>query len=89
MTTAQLLEIWHKHPAQSHLAKLATWELPGDDSRQEQELRDALTQLELQWTEQQIRQIPPRIAEQGPDQRSQLLALQQKRQALISALQGD
>ena len=90
MTTAQLLEIWHSHPAQSHLAKLATWNLPGDETHQQRELRDALTQLELQWTEARIRRIPCPVSLTW----GRMSALQtagitaKKRQALISALQG-
>jgi DNA primase len=88
MTTAQLLELWREHPAHSHLQKLATWQLPGDDERMAQEFRDVVTGLELQWTETIIERMP-RIVDLGPEERKQLLALQQRRQQLIGALQGD
>ena len=87
MSTAQLLELWHEHPAQSHLNILATWQLPGEASQQAQEFHDAITGLELQWTETRIG-LMPKIIELGPEERQQLLALQQHRQALIENLQG-
>ncbi|NNL95763.1 MAG: DNA primase, partial [Xanthomonadales bacterium] len=88
MTTAQILEIWHDHPAKSHLNTLATWQLPGDDSRMAQEYRDAVVGLELQWTDVQIARMP-KIVELAAEQRKKLLSLQQRRQELIAALQGD
>jgi DNA primase len=87
MTTAQLLELWHDHPAQSHLNTLATWTLPGEDSRLAQEFRDAVTGLELQWTEARIARMP-KIVDLAAEDRRTLLALQQRRQALIEALRG-
>jgi len=87
MTTAQLLELWHDHPARSHLDKLATWQLPGDDERLAQEFQDAVTGIELQWTESLIGSMP-RIVDMGPEDRKKLLALQQRRQELLAALQG-
>jgi len=88
MTTAQLLELWHDHPAQSHLDKLATWQLSGDEDQLAGEFRDAVTRLELQWTESRIARMP-RIIELGPEERSELLALQRRRQELIRSLQGE
>ena len=88
MTTAQLLELWHEHPAQSHLNKLATWQLPGDPEQQAREFRDAVTGLELQWTESRIARMP-KIVDLGTEERRELLALQQRRQELIDCLQGD
>jgi DNA primase len=88
MTTAQLLELWHDNPAQSHLEKLATWSLPGEDDRLLQEFRDAVTGMELQWTESMIAGMP-KFSELGPEERKELLALQRRRQELIGALQGD
>jgi DNA primase len=88
MTTAQLLELWRDHPAHSHLLKLATWQLPGDDERVAREFRDVVTGLELQWTETLIERMP-RIVDLGPEERKTLLALQQRRQQLIGDLQGD
>ena len=88
MTTAQLLELWHEHPAQSHLNKLATWQLPGEESRLIQEFRDAVTGLELQWTESRIARMP-KIVELGAEEKQQLLALQRHRQELIESLNGE
>jgi DNA primase len=88
MTTAQLLELWREHPAQSHLRTLATWQLPGEDKMLAQEFRDAVTGLELQWTETQIRQMP-KIVDLGKDEKARLLQLQQRRQELIQTLQGE
>ena len=88
MTTAQVLELWHSHSAQSHLMTLAAWRLHGEDSQLAQEFRDAVTGLELQWTETQIAQMP-KIVDLTAEDRTKLLALQQKRQELIDALQGE
>ena len=88
MTTAQLLELWYDHPAQSHLNTLATWQLPGEEKRLEQEFRDAVTGLELQWTEARIARMP-KIVDLGQEERTNLLALQQQRQQLIGVLQGE
>ena len=88
MTTAQVLELWHGHTAQSHLNTLAAWRLHGEDSLLAQEFRDAVTGLELQWTETQIAQMP-KIVDLAAEERTKLLALQQKRQVLIGALQGE
>jgi DNA primase len=88
MTTAQLLEIWHDTSSQSHLDTLATWQLPGEDSRLEQEYRDAVTGLELQWTEAQITRMP-KIVDLTTGDRNKLLSLQQRRQELIGSLQGE
>lgn len=89
MTTAQLLELWRDHPAQPHLRTLATWPLAGEAGQQAQEFRDALTALELQWTEARIEMMPRRVLELGVDEQRTLLALQQRRQALRRALAGD
>ena len=53
-----------------------------------QEFRDAVTGLELQWTEVQISRTP-KIVDLGPEEKAILLQLQQHRQALIDALQGE
>ncbi len=87
MTTAQLLELLHDHPAQEHLAKLASWQLPGDPERQALEFRDAVTGIRLQWTEALLARMP-RIVEQSSAQREQFLELQQRRQALKNSLQA-
>ncbi len=88
MTTAQLLELWRDHPAQSHLNLLATWSIPGEESRLAQEFMDAVTGLELQWTDTQIARMP-KIVDLGMEERKKLLLLQQRRQQLIGALQGE
>ena len=88
MTTAQLLELWRDHPAQSHLNTLATWSLPGEEAKLVQEFTDAVTGLELQWTEAQISRMP-RIVDLELEDRKKLLSLQQRRQQLIGALQGE
>jgi hypothetical protein len=88
MTTAQLLELWRDHPDQSHLNTLATWSLPGEEAKLVQEFTDAVTGLELQWTEVQISRMP-RIVDLELEDRKKLLSLQQRRQQLIGALQGE
>jgi DNA primase len=88
MTTAQLLELWRDHLAQSHLNTLATWQLPGEESRLAQEFADAVTGLELQWTDAQIVRMP-KFADLGLEEKKELLLLQQQRQELIGALQGE
>jgi DNA primase len=88
MTTAQLLELWRNHPAQSHLQKLATWRLPEDSDRAAQEFRDAVTGLELQWIKQRISRMESTYADLRPEERQKLLALQHRAQELIGALQG-
>ncbi len=87
MTTAQVLELLHEHPAQSHLHKLAVWQLPGDPERQALEFRDAVTGIRLQWTEALLERMP-RIVEQSSEEREQYLALQKRRQALKRSLQA-
>ena len=87
MTTAQLLELWHDHPAQSHLNKLATWTLQGDEKNLAREFLDAIRGLELQWVESRIGRMP-KIVDLGPEDRKELLALQQRRQQLIGEIQG-
>jgi hypothetical protein len=87
MTTAQLLELWHDHPAQSHLNKLATWTLQGDEKNLAREFLDAIRGLELQWVESRIGRMP-KIVDLGPEDRQELLALQQRRQQLIGEIQG-
>jgi DNA primase len=88
MTTAQLMELWRENPAQPHLRTLATWQIPGEEKQQAQEFQDAVTRLELQWTETQISRLP-KIVDLSKDERALLLQLQQRRQALIQALQGE
>ena len=88
MFTAQLLELWHEHPAKLHLSTLATWQFPGEEKLLAREFQDAVTGLELQWTEVQIARTP-KIVDLGPEEKKKLLQLQQRRQALIDALQGE
>jgi DNA primase len=88
MTTAQLLELWRENPVQSHLETLATWQLPGEEEQLVQEFRDAVTGIELQWTEMQIDRMP-KIVDLSPEEKKRLLQLQQTRQALIQGLQGE
>jgi DNA primase len=88
MTTAQVLELWRDHPAQSHLQKLATWQLPEDSERAAQEFRDAVTGLELQWIKLRISRMEATYANLRPEERQGLQALQQRVQELIGALQG-
>ena len=88
MTTAQVLELWHEHPARSHLEILAAWQLPEDEDRSLQEFRDAVTGLELQWTDAQIARMP-KIVDLSAEQKRRLVALQHRRQELRHALQGD
>jgi DNA primase len=87
MTTAQLLELWHDHPAQSHLNKLATWNLQGDEKSLAREFLDAARGLELQWVESRIGRMP-KIVDLDPEDRQKLLSLQQRRQELIGEIQG-
>jgi DNA primase len=88
MTTAQLLELWREHPAQSHLKKLATWKLQGDEKNLAREFRDAVRGLELQWVDCRIGRMP-KIVDLGPEDRQELLALQQRRQQLIGEIQDE
>ena len=86
MTTAQLLELLHENPAREHLAKLASWQLPGDPESLAMEFRDAVTGIRLQWTEALLARMP-KIVEQSSAQREQYLVLQQRQQALKRTLQ--
>jgi DNA primase len=88
MSTAQLMELWRENPAQQHLQTLATWRIPGDEKQQAQEFQDAVTRLELQWTETRIARMP-KIVDLGKEDRELLVQLQQRRQELIQALQGE
>lgn len=89
MTTAQLLELWHDHPAQPHLNILATWPLQGEPERQEQEFRDALVSLELQWTEARIAQLPLKPRDRSEEQNKLMTQLQQYRLELKDILRGE
>jgi len=88
MTTAQLLEIWRDNPAQPHLQTLATWPLEGEAEHQAREFRDALTSLELQWTDRLIGRMQKTI-NQNKSEKQKQLELLQRRQELITVLAGD
>lgn len=88
MSSAQLLELWREHPAQPHLRTLATWPLEGEDVHRAQEFKDALTSLELQWTETQIAQMQKTV-DQNIDQKQLQLELLSRRQDLIKVLAGE
>lgn len=89
MTTAQLLELWHDHPAQSHLNKLATWQLEGEESQLVQEFQDAVVGLELHWTATRIGRMEKRYSELELEERKNLVLLQQHQQQLKECLQGE
>jgi len=89
MTTAQLLELWHEHPAQSHLNKLAIWQLEGEESQLVQEFQDAIVGLELQWTAERIARMENQYAGLELEERKKLVLLQQHKQKLIESLQGE
>jgi len=83
ITTAQLIELWHDHPALAHLQKLAIWDLPGDEERQLQEFNDAVNRIRLSWVEILLSRVT-NIIEQQVEYR----ALQQRRQDLKDRLDG-
>lgn len=88
MSTAQLLELWRDHPAQKHLRLLATWSMQGKPEDLAQEFRDALTNLELEWTEIQIQSMPSSITEMSPDEYQRWSGLLNKKQELQQARSG-
>jgi DNA primase len=88
MSTAQLLELWRDHPAQKHLKILATWNMQGKDEDLAQEFRDALTNLELEWTEIQIQSMPSSITDMSPDEYQRWSGLLHKKQELKQARSG-
>lgn len=77
MTTAQVLELWHDHPAQSYLDTMATWQFPGDEEQLAQEFRDAVSRLELQWMQIRKNRLP-KIVEQTPEQKEEYRMLDQR-----------
>jgi DNA primase len=83
ITTAQLVELWHDHPALPHLQKLAVWYLPGDEESQAQEFMDAVNRIRLSWVEILLSRVTNIIA-----QREEYLALQQRQQELKKQLKG-
>ena len=89
MTTAQLLERWRGHSAEPHLQTLASWPLQGEDKHQVQEFKDALTGLELLWTETRIGRMQKTIDQNKEEkqlQRDLLLRRQELRQALAGGM---
>ncbi|HKX56174.1 MAG TPA: hypothetical protein VJN01_08735, partial [Xanthomonadales bacterium] len=88
MSTAQLLELWRDHPAQTHLNTLASWSLQGETENLAQEFRDSLTGLELQWVRVLLGKLP-RPVDSTADEKQRLLALQQQELVLKQALAGE
>ena len=83
ITTAQLIELWHGHPALPHLEKLAVWHLPGEEDKQLQEFIDAANRIRLSWVEILLSRITNIML-----QREEYRALQQHQQALKKQLEG-
>jgi DNA primase len=83
ITTAQLIELWHGHPALPHLEKLAVWHLPGDEEEQLQEFIDATNRIRLSWVEILLSRISNIMSQ--PDEYRKL---QQHQQALKKQLVG-
>ena len=83
ITTAQLVELWHEHPASPHLQKLAVWHLPGDEESQAQEFIDAVNRIRLSWVEILLSRVTNIIAQQD-----EYRDLQQRQQALKKQLDG-
>jgi DNA primase len=83
ITTAQLIELWHGHPALPHLEKLAVWHLPGDEEMQRKEFTDAVNRIQLSWVDILLSRISNIML-----QRDEYRALQQRQQALKKLLEG-
>ena len=83
ITTAQLVELWHDHPALPHLQKLAVWHLPGEEEKQAQEFIDAVNRIRLMWVEILLSRVTNIM-----DEREKYRALQQRQQALKKLLEG-
>jgi len=82
ITSAQLFEHWHQHPALPHLEKLAVWNLPGDEDKQVQEFIDATNRIRLNWVEILLSRVTNIML-----QREEYRALQQRQQALKKQLE--
>ena len=82
-TTAQLLALWHGHPALQYLEKLAVWNLPGEEEQQAQEFIDATNRIRLEWVGIRLSRITNIVA-----QREEYRALQQRQQSLKKQLEG-
>ena len=83
ITTAQLVELWHEHPALPHLQKLAVWDLPGEEDKQAQEFIDAINRIRLNWVDILLSRVTNII-----EQREEYRALQQRQQELKKQLEG-
>ncbi len=83
ITTAQLIELWHEHPALPHLQKLAVWHLPGEEEKQAQEFIDAVNRIRLSWVEILLSRVTNIIK-----QREEYRALQQRQLELKKQLEG-
>ncbi len=83
ITTAQLIELWHGHPALPHLEKLAVWHLPGEEEKQLQEFVDAANRIRLSWVDILLSRVTNIML-----QREEYRALQQRQQALKKQLEG-
>ena len=83
ITTAQLIELWHGHPALPHLEKLAVWHLPGEEEKQLQEFIDAANRIRLSWIEILLSRITNIMSQ--PDEYRKL---QQHQQELKKQLEG-
>ncbi len=57
LNTGMVIERWRGTAQEPYLRKLLQLELPGDESRREQELRDALERLERQCCEQETERL--------------------------------
>jgi len=84
ITTAQLVELWHDHPALPHLLKLAVWHLPGEEDKQVQEFIDATNRIRLSWVEILLSRLGAAI--KHPEE---YRTLQQRQQALKKQLEGE
>jgi DNA primase len=83
ITTAQLVELWHEHPALPHLQKLAVWDLPGGEEVQAREFVDAVNRIRLSWVETLLSRVGNVI-----EQQEEYRTLQQRQQVLKKKL-GD
>ena len=83
ITTAQLIELWHGHPALPHMEKLAVWHLPGEEDKQLQEFLDAANRIRLSWVEILLSRITNIML-----QKEEYRALQKRQQALKKLLEG-
>jgi DNA primase len=68
INTATLLELFAEHPDSAALQKLATVDMPGDETSWQQEFMDALAQLQKQSRQQRTAILRQRMAESGLSQ---------------------